>query len=123
MQDKEKTYGELHALGPGGPQLPGNHHLAPLRSALHDETQHTVAGSPDRQSVEQFVAERFALGDGGETAVLDLGGVEGDGVLGELEALLDEGGQFADAAPLLAEDFLGVCRADDCTVSVVSMGG
>jgi hypothetical protein len=38
------------------------------------------------------VAEGLALSDSGETAVLDLGGVEGDGVLGELEALLDEGG-------------------------------
>ncbi len=107
------TYGKLHALGPSSPQLPRNHHLASLRSALHDEAQHAVAGSPHRQSIEQLVAERLALGDGGETAVLDLGGVEGDGVLGELEALLDEGGQFADAAPLLAEDFLGVCCADD----------
>ncbi len=108
-----KTYGEFHALGPSGPQLPRNHHLASLGSALHDETQHTIARSPHRESIEQLVAERFALGDGGQTAVLHLGGVEGDGVFGELEAFLDERGQFADAAPLLAEDFLGVCGADD----------
>ena len=112
--NEKKTYGELHALSPSSPQLPRNHHLAPLRSALHDESQHAVARSPDRQSVEQLVAEGFALGDGGEAAVLHLGGVEGDGVLGELEAFLDEGGEFADAAPLLAKDFLRVCCADDC---------
>ena len=53
------------------------------------------------------------MSDSGETAVLDLGGVERDGVFGELEAFLDEGGQFADAAPLLAEDFLGVRGAND----------
>ena len=109
-----KTYSELHALSSSSPQLPRNHHLTSLRSTLHDETQHTIASSPHSQSVEQLVAQRFALGDSGETPVLDLGGVEGDGVLGELEAFLDEGGQFTDAAPLLAEDFLGVCCADDC---------
>jgi len=53
------------------------------------------------------------LSDGGETTVLDFGGVEGDGILGELEALLDEGGQFSDAASLLAENFLCVGCADD----------
>ena len=110
------TYSEFHALGSRSPQLPRNHHLASLRSALHDETEHTVARSPHRESIEQFIPERFALRDGGETAVLDLGGVEGDGVFGEFEAFLDEGGQFADAAPLLAKDFLGVCCADDCSI-------
>ncbi len=124
-----ETYGKFHALGPSSPQLARNHHLTSLCSTLHDEAQHTVAGSPHGQSIEQLVAERLALGDGRETAVLDLGGVEGDGVLGELEAFLDEGGQFADAASLLAEDFLGVCCADDWNLlgtrerMVISGGG
>ncbi|RUP47290.1 hypothetical protein BC936DRAFT_145901 [Jimgerdemannia flammicorona] len=39
--------------------------------------------------------------------------VQLDGVLGELEALLDEGGELADAAALLAEHILGVRGADD----------
>ena len=51
--------------------------------------------------------------DGGETTVLDLSGVERYGVLRELEALLDEGGEFADSASLLAENFLCVGCADD----------
>ena len=53
------------------------------------------------------------MGDGRETTVLDLGGVEGDRVLWELEAFLDEGGELSDATPLLAENFLGVCCAND----------
>jgi hypothetical protein len=44
---------------------------------------------------------------------LDLGCVQGHAVLGELEALLDEGGEFTDAAALFTEDFLGVGCADD----------
>jgi hypothetical protein len=53
------------------------------------------------------------LCDGGETTILDLGGVEGDGVLGELESFLDQGGKFADSSSLLTENFLGVGCADD----------
>ena len=34
-------------------------------------------------------------------------------VLGKLEAFLDEGSEFANSSPLFAEDFLGVCCADD----------
>lgn len=108
-----EAVGELHGLGTGGTQLSGDDDLATLGAGLHDEAQDTVAGTTDGEAVEQLVAERLALGDGGETAVLDLGGVEGDRVLGELEALLDERRQLADAAALLAEDFLGVRGADD----------
>ena len=53
------------------------------------------------------------MSDGGETTVLDLGGVEGDGVFGELEALLDEGGEFPDAATLLSKNLLCVGGAND----------
>lgn len=108
-----EAVGELHGLGTGGTELAGDDDLATLGAGLHDEAEDTVAGTADGETVEELVAEGLALGDGGETAVLDLGGVEGDGVLGELEALLDEGGELADAASLLAEDLLGVGGADD----------
>jgi hypothetical protein len=86
------SYGELHALRAGSSELSADHDFATLCTALHDESQHTVACSSDGQAIEEFVSEGFALGDGGETTVLDLGGVEGDTVLGELESFLDEGG-------------------------------
>jgi len=104
---------ELHALCSSSTQLARNNHLATLGTALHDESQHTVACSSHGQTVQQLVSERFALGDGRETAVLDLGGIEGNAVLGELESLLDERGEFADSSTLFAQDFLGVCRPDD----------
>lgn len=107
------SYSELHGLGTGSPQLSGNNDLATLGAALHDETENTVACPPDGKTVEELVSEGLALSDGGETTVLDLGGVEGDGVLWELEALLDEGGELADAASLLTENLLGVGGADD----------
>ncbi|KAH6604001.1 hypothetical protein Trco_007447 [Trichoderma cornu-damae] len=108
-----EAVGELHGLGAGGTELSGDDNLAALGARLHDEAQDTIAGTADGQAVEELVAEGLALGDGGEAAVLDLGGVQGDGVLGELESLLDERGELADAAALLAEDLLGMGGADD----------
>jgi len=108
-----EAVGELHGLGTGGAQLAGDDNLASLGAGLHDEAEDTVAGAADGEAVEELVAQGLALGDGGETAVLDLGGIEGDGVLWELEALLDERCELADAAALLSEDFLGVGCADD----------
>lgn len=108
-----EAVGELHGLGASSTELTRDDDLAALGAGLHDEAQDTVAGAADGEAVEQLVAQRLALGDGRETAVLDLGGVQRDRVLGELEALLDERGQLADAAALLAEDLLGVGGADD----------
>jgi hypothetical protein len=108
-----EAVGELHGLGTGGAELAGDDNLAALGARLHDEAQDTIAGTADGQAVEQLVAQRLALGNGGQTTVLDLCGVEGDGVLGELEALLDQRRELADAAALLAEDLLGVGGADD----------
>ena len=53
------------------------------------------------------------MGDSGETTVLDLSGVQGNRVLGELEALLDERCELTDAATLLSKDLLCVGGADD----------
>lgn len=108
-----EAVGELHGLGTGSTELSGDDDLATLGAGLHDEAQDTVAGTTDSETVEQLVAEGLALGDSGETTVLDLGGVEGNAVLGELEALLDEGGELTDAATLLSENLLGVGGADD----------
>lgn len=108
-----EAVGELHGLGTGGTELAGDDNLATLGVGLHDEAEDTIASTTDGETVEELVAERLALGDGGETAVLDLGGVQRDRVLGELEALLDQRGQLADAAALLAENLLGLRGADD----------
>jgi hypothetical protein len=107
------AYGELHALGTSGPELSGNNNLATLGAGLHDESQDTVASPSDGQTIEKLVSEGLALGDGRETTVLDLRGVERNRVLGELEALLDERGELTDAATLLSENLLCVGGADD----------
>ena len=107
-----ETICELHGLGTSSTQLSGNNNLATLGTTLHDESENTIACTTDGKTVEELVSEGLALGDGGETTVLDLGGVKGDGVFGELESLLDEGCEFADSSSLLAENFLCVGCAD-----------
>lgn len=107
------TYGELHALRASSPELSANDNLATLGTALHDKPQHTIARPPHSQTVQQLVPQALTLCDSAETSVLNLGSVEGDAVLGELEALLDERRELANATALLAEDFLCVGSADD----------
>lgn len=108
-----EAIGELHGLGASSAELAGNDDLAALGAGLHDEAEDTIAGTTDGKTVEELVAEGLALSDSGETTVLDLGGVERDRVLRELEALLDERCELTDAATLLAENLLGVGGADD----------
>ena len=67
----------------------------------------------DGKTTKELVTEGLALGDGRETTVLDLLGVKLKGVVGELEALLDERSKLTDAATLLTQDLLGVGSTDD----------
>ena len=53
------------------------------------------------------------MGNSRKTAVLDLLGVEFEGVFGELETFLDESGELTDAAAFLSEDFLSMGSTDD----------
>lgn len=108
-----EAVGELHGLGTGSTELSRDDNLASLGAGLHDEAEDTIAGTADSQTVKELVAEGLALGDGGQTTVLDLGGVERDAVLRELEALLNQARELADATTLLAENLLGVGGADD----------
>jgi hypothetical protein len=56
----------------------------------YDLPEDTIACTTDSKTVEKLVAEGLALGDGGETARLDLGGVEGDAVWWEAVAVGDQ---------------------------------
>ena len=130
-----ESVGELHRLGAGGTKLARDNDLATLGARLHDEAEDTVARAEERansnqlrppcsivyspnsptdgKTTEELVAETLALSDSIETTVLNLLGVELNGPLGELETLLDERSELANAASLLSEDLLGVGGADD----------
>jgi hypothetical protein len=108
-----EAVGELHGLGTGGAQLAGDDNLATLGAGLHNETvvklevcsstwkkhcvclpEDTVACTTNGKTVEKLVAEGLALGDSGETAGLDLSGVKGDAVRGELVTVGDQAGKL-----------------------------
>ena len=112
VSENGSAYSELHGLGTRSSQLSGNNDLAALCTRLHDEPENTIACPSDSKTVEKLISEGLALCDSTETTVLDLGGVERDGVLGELEPLLDQGGEFPNAATLLTKNLLGVGSTD-----------
>ena len=113
MHVSGETYSELHGLGTGSTELARDDNLATLGTRLHDESEDTVTGATDSETVEELVAEGLALSDGGKTTVLHLSSVEGDRVLWELETLLDERGELTNASTLLSENLLRVGGSDD----------
>ena len=108
-----ETVDELHGLGPLSSKLAGHDDLAALGSRLHDEAEDTVAGTSDGQATDELVPHALGLGDGAETAGGDLLGVELDRSLGEVEPLLDDGGELANPAALLSEHVLGAGGHDN----------
>ena len=73
-----QTVNKLHSLGSLSSQLAAHHDLAALGSALHDEPENSIAGSPDGQTSDQLVTERLGLGDGAETTSGHLGATLSD---------------------------------------------
>lgn len=92
----------------------------------------TIARTANGKTIKKLVAEGLALSDGRETTRLNLGGIEGDRVRREAEAVGDEAGQLlvcqhrcqlnphvsehsylTDSSSLLTENLLGVRSAND----------
>jgi len=108
-----ETIDELHRLGTLTTQLAGDDDLATLGAGLHDETEHTVAGTTDGQSSGELVTQRLSLGNGAQATGGHLLGVQLDASGLEVETLLHHGGQLTDAAALLAQHLLGLGGHDD----------
>jgi len=108
-----EAIGELHTLGTSSTQFARNDNLTTFRTTFHDKTKNTIAGTTDSHTPKELVSERLALSDRGQTTGLDLFRIKLDGILTELEALLDEGSKLTNTPTLLAQYFLGVSSADD----------
>ena len=104
---------ELHALGTLSPQFTGDHDFHTLGGCLHHKPHNTVASPPDGESTEKLELERLSLSLRAKAAVLNALGVKLDGTIIEVEPLLDDGGQLADALSLLSENVLRACGTDD----------
>ena len=98
----DEAISELHGLCTGSTELAGDDNFAALRARLHDEAKHTIAGTTDSETSEQFVPKRLALCNGGQTTVQNLLSVELERVLGIFEPLLNERGKLTDATTLLS---------------------
>lgn len=107
------TVTELHGLTTLTADLTGDDAFATLATGLHDEADDTHSGTADGELVDELEAEGLALGHGAEAAVLDAVDEEGKTAGLVLEALLDEGHEFAHAAALVTEDFAGLGGLDD----------
>ena len=94
-------------------ELSGHHDFATLGAALHDETEHTVASTANGETTDELVTERLSLGNCAEATSGDLLGVEFDGVFRELEVLLNDGGQLADAAASFTQNVEGSSGQND----------
>merc|ERR1719164_107448 len=97
--------------------LARHHNGATEGTALHDEADHTIAGTSDSKSSEELVAQGLALGHGAEATVQHLLGVQLNGSGGEVEPLLHNSGELANATALLAQHVLGTGGTDDNLVT------
>jgi len=107
------TVTELHGLTTLTADLTRDDAFATLATGFHDEADDTHSGTADGELVDELEAEGLALGHGAEAAVLDAVDEEGETAGLVLEALLDEGHEFAHAAALVTEDFTGLGGLDD----------
>ena len=65
------------------------------------------------ETVEELVPQTLALGNSGETTILNLLSVHFERVFGEAETLLNESCKFTDPTALLTQHFLGVGSTDN----------
>jgi len=108
---------ELHALGTLTPDLARQHDLDTEGTALHDEADHAIASPTGGEASKKLVAEGLGLGDSAEATVEHLLSVQLNGSRREVETLLHDGSELANAAALLSQHVLGTGGTDDDLVA------
>merc|ERR1712179_493244 len=83
-----KTIHKLHGLGSLTTELSRHNNLAALGTALHDESENTIASPSDGKTSNELVTQGFSLGDGTETTGGNLLSIKLDSSFGEVETLL-----------------------------------
>jgi len=104
---------KLHGFSSLAAQFTGYDDLATFSTGLHNESEDTVTGASDGKTTDQFVPERFSLSDGAKTTSRHLLGIQFDGTIGIVEALLNDGGQFTNTLTFVAQHVLRTRREDD----------
>jgi len=104
---------ELHGLGASATDFTGDNNLAALSASVHDKANNAIAGSANSEATKELIPEAFGLCHCRETTGGNFLGIELNGAFGELEALLYNRGEFANAAALLPEHVLRSGGPDD----------
>ena len=79
---------ELHGLGTLGTKLAADLDFDSLGAIVHDEAQHSVAGTAHSQTCQQLVLDRLALGSSAKSSVVHALGVQLDGSILEAPTTL-----------------------------------
>jgi hypothetical protein len=108
-----ETISEFHGFGTSGTEFTRDNDFHTFGAGLHDKTEDTVAGPSDGQTAKELEFQRLGLSNGGETTVVDFFSVQLDSVLGEVESLLNNRGQFSDATSLFTQNGLSASGTDD----------
>jgi len=103
---------EFHGLRSLLLQLSGDDNLATFRLILHHSLDDAVGGQSEGNILKELELEGFDLGGGAETLVLDSLDGELNGVLGVVESLLDQEGQFSDLSAFQTNDVLSLGGLD-----------
>jgi len=109
----QRKYYYLHALGTLSTQFTRYHHLATLSLVFHDKSQDTIAGPANSKTAKKFVLQVFGLSNGAQSTIFYTLSVELHSARREVESLLDNRCEFANATSLVAEHVLGTSRSDD----------
>lgn len=107
------TISELLGLGTLTSNLARNRDLSTLGTGLHNESKNTVACTADSEATEQLVLEGLGLGLRAEATVSNALSEDLYSTLREVESLLDNGGELANALALLTKDILSAGGLDD----------
>ena len=105
--------GVLHGLGTLASHLTRDSDLGTLGTGLHDESKNSVAGSSHRKASQELVLEGLGLSLRAESSASDLLGKDLEGSVGEVESLLDDGGELSDALTLLTQHILRASGFND----------
>lgn len=103
---------ELDALGTLLLKFSTDNHGATSGTFHHDTTDDGVGGHTDGHLVEELDLAGLSLGGSAQALILDLDDIEFDGVLGVVETLLNQRGEFTDLTSINTQHFLGLGGLD-----------
>jgi len=101
-----QSVNKLHSFSSLSSELARDDNFASLGSALHNESEHTIAGSPDSQTSEKLVSQRFTLSNGTKTTVVHLLSIQLNGTFWEVESLLYYCSQLSNPSSFLTKNTL-----------------